>query len=81
MKVSNWLTAGRRSKKMDTATVNIHCNPSGSLGSCSWGDYVQFTIYSKEKGKFIRLEMTVEEAEQLRAKFNEGMKKFEKDTN
>ena len=77
MKVSNWLTAGRQSKKMDTAIVNIHCNRAGSLGSSSWGDYVQFNIYSKEKGKFTRLEMTLEEAKQLQAKFNEGMKKFE----
>lgn len=77
MKVSNWLTAGRQSKKMDTAIVNIHCNPAGGLGSSSWGDYVQFNIYSKEKRKFTRLEMTLEEAKQLQAKLNEGMKMFE----
>lgn len=73
MKVSNWLTAGRQSKKMDTAIVNIHCNTAGN----SWDDYVQFNIYSKEKGKFTRLQMTLEEAKQLQAKFNEGMKKFD----
>ena len=77
MKVSNWLKAGRQSKKMDTAIVNIHCNPAGSLGSSSWGDYVQFNIYSKEKERFIRLEMTLDEARQFQKRLNEKMKKFE----
>jgi hypothetical protein len=77
MKVSNWLKAGRSSKKMDNAIVNIHCNPKGSLGLSSWDDYVQIKIYSKEKEKFTRLELTVEEAKYLQNMFNEGMKKFD----
>jgi hypothetical protein len=77
MKISNWLKAGRKSKKMDTAIVNINCHTAGSLGDCTWDDHVQFSIYSKEKGKFIRLEMTVEEAKQLQKVFNEGMEKWQ----
>ena len=76
MKVSNWLKSGRSSKKMDTAIVNIHCVSAGNMGSSSWGNYVQFNIYSKEKEKFTRLQMTVEEAKNLQARLNEGMKKF-----
>jgi len=76
MKISNWLKAGRKSKKMDAAILNVHCNTAGSLGDCTWEDYIQFSIYSKEKRKFIRLEMTVEEAKQLQTSLNEGMKKF-----
>ena len=46
MKVSNWLKAGISSKKMDTAIVNLNCNPKGSNGSgFAWGDYVQISIY------------------------------------
>jgi hypothetical protein len=77
MKVSNWLKAGRSSKKMDTAIVNLNCNPKGSNGLSSWGDYVQISIYSKEKEKFTRLEMTLEEAKQFQQRLNEGMKKFD----
>ena len=81
MKISSWLKSGRQSKKMDTAILNIHCNTKGSLGNCTWDNYVQFNIYSKEKGKFIRLQMTVEEAKRLQASLNEGMKKFETQNN
>lgn len=38
-------------------------------------------MYSKEKGKFIRLQMTVEEAKRLQTSLNEGMKKFENQNN
>lgn len=76
MKVSNWLKAGRSSKKMDNAIVNIHCNPKGSNGVSSWGDYVQIKIYSKEKERFTRLQLTLEEARSLQKMFNDGMKKF-----
>ena len=77
MKVSNWLKAGRSSKKMDSAVVNINCNPKGSNVLSFWGDYVQISIYSKEKEKFTRLEMTLEEAKYFQERLNEGMKKFE----
>ena len=76
MKVSNWLKAGRSSKKMDNAIVNVHCNTAGSMGKSKWGDYVQITIYSKEKSRFTRLEMTIDEAKCFQSRFNEGMKKF-----
>ncbi|AGO47856.1 hypothetical protein Phi46:1_gp45 [Cellulophaga phage phi46:1] len=76
MKVSNWIKAGRRSKKMDNAIVNVHCNPKGSNGIASWDDYVQIKIYSKEKEKFIRLDMTLKEAKDFQEKINIGMKKF-----
>jgi hypothetical protein len=76
MKVSNWLKAGRSSKKMDNAIVTINCNKKGSLGLSSWDDYVQIKIYSKEKEKFTRLELTLEEAKYLQNMLNEGMKKF-----
>ena len=77
MKVSNWLKAGRSSKKMDSAVVNINCNPKGNNGLSSWDDYVQISIYSKEKEKFTRLELTLEEAKYLQNMLNEGMKKFD----
>lgn len=77
MKVSNWLKAGRSSKNMDSATVNINCNPAGNIGSSTWDDYVQISIYSKEKEKFLRLEMSLEEAKQFQEKLNIGMGKFE----
>ena len=77
MKISNWLTAGRSSKKMDTAIANIHCNPKGENGVSSWNDYVQITIFSREKEKFIRLEMTIDEARHFQERLNEGMKKFD----
>ncbi len=77
MKVSNWLKAGRSSKKMDSAVLNIHCNPAGSCGPSKWDDYVQINIYSKEKEKFTRLQMTLQEAKNLQERLNEGMKKFE----
>jgi hypothetical protein len=77
MKVSNWLKAGRSSKKMDTAIVNLNCNPKGTNGLSSWGDYVKISIYSKEKEKFTTLKMTLEEAKHFQQRLNEGMKKFD----
>ncbi len=77
MKISNWLKAGRSSKKMDNAIVKINCNPAGSIGLSSWDDYVQISIYSKEKEKFTRLEMTLEEARKFQKRLNDGMNKFQ----
>ena len=77
MKISNWLKSGRSSKKMDNAVLNIHCNPKGNNGACSWDDYVQITIFSKEKQKVLRLNMTLDEAKYIQGQFNEGMKSFD----
>ena len=76
MKVSSWLKSGRKSKKMDNAVLNIHCNPAGSIGEASWSDYVQISIYSKEKGRFIRLEMTLDEARKFQEDINKRMEIF-----
>lgn len=77
MKISNWLSAGRSSKKMDTAIINTHFNPKGKNGFSKWDNYIQISIYSKEKQKFIRIEMTHEEAKLFQEKFNQGMEKFQ----
>jgi len=61
---------------MDKAVANLHCNPKGTNGASSWDDYVQLNIYSVEKEKFIRIQMTLEEAKQFQERLNEGMKKF-----
>lgn len=76
MKISNWLKAGRRSKKMDELILNVNCTPSGKCGNSEWNDYVQINCYSKEKEKFIRINMTLSEAKYFQNSLNEGMKKF-----
>jgi hypothetical protein len=76
MKLTNWLKAGRQSKKEDNVIANIHCNPAGSMGESKWNDYVQITFYSKERESFVRWNMTKEEAINFNQKLTDGLKKF-----
>jgi hypothetical protein len=76
MILTNWLKAGRQSKKDEKVIVNVHCNPAGSLGSSKWDDYVQVKFYSKEKEAFVRWTMTKEEAIYFNEKLTDGLKKF-----
>lgn len=76
MKLTNWLKAGRQSRKEEKVIVNVHCNPAGSLGKSKWDDYVQVKFYSKEKEAFVRWTMTKEEAIYFNEKLTDGLKKF-----
>ena len=76
MKLTNWLKAGRQSKKEEEVIVNIHCNKAGSLRDAKWDDYVQVKFYSKEKGAFIRWTMTKEEAIYFNKKLTDGLKTY-----
>jgi hypothetical protein len=77
MKISNWLKSGKASKKMQKVNCMINCNPAGSMGASTWGDYVQISFYSQEKERFLRLEMTLEEAKNFQETLNKKMKAFE----
>jgi hypothetical protein len=76
MRLTNWLKAGRQSKKEEDVIVNVHCNQAGSLGDSKWDDYVQVKFYSKEKEAFVRWTMTKEEAIYFNEKLTDGLKKF-----
>ena len=76
MRLTNWLKAGRQSKKEEKVIVNVCCNPAGNLGESKWDDYVQVKFYSKEKEAFVRLTMTKEEAIYFNEKLTDGLKKF-----
>ena len=76
MTLTNWLKAGKQSKKEEKVIVNVHCNPAGSLGNSKWDDYVQVKFYSKEKEAFVRWTMTKEEAIYFNEKLTDGLKKF-----
>ena len=78
MNITNWLKAGRKSKKLFNVIVGIHSHTKGSLGDCEWNDYVQIKFYSKEKEAFIKLTMTPEEAFRFNEKLTAGLNKFSK---
>ena len=76
MKITNWLKAGRRSKKETEVIVNANSSPDGSLGEAHWKAYVQLSFYSKEKSAFQRLTMTPEEASKLKSKLEAELNKL-----
>ena len=73
MKISNWLKSGTMGKRMFDVFPNIHCNLKG----VSWDAYVQIEFYAKETQKFIRLNMSVDDAKEFQEKLNNDMKIFE----
>ena len=76
MKLTNWLKAGRQSKKEQKVIANINAHKSGSLADSQWDDYLQISFYSKEKGAFVRLTMDKNEAAHFHNKFASELNKI-----